>query len=151
MESPAFDSRACHLGHLDHRPHRWELRAISTAERPSWPQRPRSRLLECCPLHKNSLYGFVFVQFASGLIVAEIAVHVEGERPWASPISRQWVKDRESVPDDQGNPNCQQLIGVRYARRAIVVVAAHNHGSARGTPNALVEISDDHGRKMRLP
>jgi hypothetical protein len=36
----------------------------------------RPRLIDWRPLHKNTLQGFAKVQFGSGLIVSEIAVHV---------------------------------------------------------------------------
>jgi hypothetical protein len=41
---------------------------------------PRAQLLAWRPLRKNTLRGFAKVQFGSGLIVDEIAVHVAGSR-----------------------------------------------------------------------
>jgi hypothetical protein len=40
----------------------------------------RSRLLEWRPLRKNTLRGFAKVQFPSGVIIAEVGIHVAGSR-----------------------------------------------------------------------
>ena len=63
---------------------------------------PRTRLLEWRPLHQNTLIGFAKVQFASGLIINGIAVHVAGSRMWASPPLRPLLKDNAVIVDEAG-------------------------------------------------
>jgi hypothetical protein len=89
----------------------------------------RSRLLEWRPLRKNTLRGFAKVQFPSGVIIAEVGIHVAGSRAWASPPSRPWVKDNAVMLDEAGKPRWQPLIeftthGVRssWSRQVIAAV-----------------------------
>jgi hypothetical protein len=89
-----------------------------------------SRLLEWRPLRKNTLRGFAKVQFPSGVIIAEIGIHVAGSRAWASPPSRPWVKDNAVVLDAVGKPHWQPLIafathGVRSSWSRQVLAAVH--------------------------
>jgi hypothetical protein len=72
--------------------------------------RTHARLLDWRPLEKNTLRGFCKVQFSSGLIVAEIGIHIAGSRAWAAPPSRPWIKDNATVLDDKGKPKWQPLI-----------------------------------------
>jgi hypothetical protein len=89
----------------------------------------RSRLLEWRPLRKNTLRGFAKVQFLSGVIIAEIGIHVAGSRAWASPPSRPWVQDNAVVLGEAGKPRWQPLIefatdGVRssWSRQVLAAV-----------------------------
>jgi hypothetical protein len=73
-------------------------------------QHPRARLLDWRPLAKNSLLGFAKVQFSSGLIVGEIAVHRSGGRVWASPPARPCIENDTLVRDAKGKAKYQSLI-----------------------------------------
>jgi len=64
--------------------------------------RTPARLLHWRPMPKNSLLGFAQVQFSSGLIISEIAVHRSGSRMWATPPARPWVA---SFPPDAPPPD----------------------------------------------
>jgi hypothetical protein len=88
----------------------------------------RSRLLEWRPLLKNTLRGFAKVQFPSGVIIAEVGIHIAGSRAWASPPSRPWVKDNAVVLDEAAKPRWQPLIefathGVRSSWSSQVLAA----------------------------
>jgi hypothetical protein len=88
----------------------------------------RPKLLEWRPLRKNTLIGFAKLQFASGLIVSEIAVHVAGSRIWASPPSRPWLKDNVVVLDKAGKPRFSPVIdfathGLRSSWSRLVLTA----------------------------
>jgi hypothetical protein len=63
-------------------------------------------------LTKNSLRGFARVRFPSGLVIAEISLHVANGRAWASPPSRQMVGADGLVMRDAatGKPRWQPLI-----------------------------------------
>lgn len=80
-----------------------------------------AKLIDWRPLSRSTLRGFAKVQFGSGLIVCEVAIHVAGSRAWASPPSRPWLKDNAVVVDDAtGKPKWQPLLdfsthGVRSA------------------------------------
>jgi hypothetical protein len=54
-------------------------------------------------IRKNTLRGFATVQLRSGMIVADVAVHITDGRPWASPPSKP-ILDRNgsAVRDDAG-------------------------------------------------
>jgi hypothetical protein len=69
-----------------------------------------ARLLDWRPLRKGTLIGFAKVQFPTGLIVSEIAIHVAGSRIWASPPSRPWPKNNAVVVDEAGKPRYSAVI-----------------------------------------
>jgi DNA-binding transcriptional LysR family regulator len=59
------------------------------------------------------------VQFSSGIIIGDIAVHRRGEQMWASPPARPWIEDNELARDDRGKPKYQTVIGfVNHGVRA---------------------------------
>jgi hypothetical protein len=66
--------------------------------------------LEWRRVRKNTLLGFAKVQFSSGLIIAEIAVHAHGKRLWVQPPSRPWIENGEVVREDRGRIRYQPLI-----------------------------------------
>lgn len=70
----------------------------------------RARLLEWRPLRKNTLLGFAKVQFTSGLIIGEIAVHQSGSRMWAAPPARPWLDNNHLTLDERGRPLYQSII-----------------------------------------
>jgi hypothetical protein len=83
------------------------------SEPPPWPARrpPRPRLIAWKEHRQNTLRGFASVQFASGIQIAEIQVHVAGSRMWASPPARPWIDDGSTVTDPEtGKVRYQQLI-----------------------------------------
>jgi hypothetical protein len=55
------------------------------------------------PVRRNSLRGFAEVQLPSGMIVADVAVHITEGRPWAAPPSKPML-DRNGIVmrDDKG-------------------------------------------------
>jgi hypothetical protein len=60
---------------------------------------------------RNTLRGFATIEFPSGLILAEIAVHQSARSCWAQPPSRPWVKDGALVPGERpGKFKWQPLI-----------------------------------------
>jgi hypothetical protein len=63
------------------------------------------------PVLRNSLRGFCRVRFRSGLVIAEITLHVTNGRPWASPPARS-MTDRNGAPmrDENGKTRWQPLI-----------------------------------------
>ena len=69
-----------------------------------------ARMLAWRPLARNTLLGFARVQFTSGLIISEIAVHRSGTRVWAAPPSRPWIEEGDLVKDDRGKIRYQPLI-----------------------------------------
>ena len=62
-------------------------------------------------VRNHSLRGFARIRFRSGLVIAEITIHVTNGRPWASPPARQ-ILDRNGTPlrDDHGKTRWQPLI-----------------------------------------
>lgn len=68
------------------------------------------RLLKWRAVAKNTLMGFADVQFSSGLIIHEIAVHQSGSRVWATPPSRPWLENDLLVRDERGRPRYQPII-----------------------------------------
>jgi hypothetical protein len=88
-----------------------------------------ARLLAWRPLRKSSLVGFARVQFGSGLIINEIAVHVAGSRAWAQPPARPWLEGNALVLTEEGKPRWQPVVdfanhGVRasWSRQVVNVV-----------------------------
>jgi hypothetical protein len=69
------------------------------------------------PRSQNTLRGFARVRFRSGLVIAEITLHVTNGRAWASPPARQML-DRNGTPlrDENGKTRWQPLI--TFATRA---------------------------------
>jgi len=61
-----------------------------------------AKLLDWRPMRKNSLLGFARVQFGSGLIISEIAVHAAGSRAWAQPPARPWLDGNKLVLTEAG-------------------------------------------------
>jgi hypothetical protein len=94
----------------------------------------RVRVQEFRPLHRNSLRGFATVQFASGLIVAEIAIHQAGSKAWAQPPGRPMIdRDGAVMRDEDGQ--------VRYAP----IVGFMNHGTrARWSRQVIAAIREAH-------
>ena len=94
-------------------------------------------------MHKNSLKGFAKVQFGSGLIIAEIAVHHQGSRAWAQPPARPWIENDELVRDgERGRIRYQPLIsfanhGVQSSWSRQVIRAVRE-----GVPGELPEGDD---------
>jgi hypothetical protein len=75
------------------------------------PSSMRPVVEEFRPLVKNTLRGFTRIRFPSGLVVAEISLHVANGRAWASPPSRQMVgPDGLVMRDAAGKPRWQALI-----------------------------------------
>jgi hypothetical protein len=87
---------------------------------PTTTKQSRATLLEWRELRKGTLIGFAKIRFSSGLIMADIAIHVAGSRAWASPPARPWIKDGATViDDDTGKTKYQQLIEfVNHGTRA---------------------------------
>jgi hypothetical protein len=91
-------------------------------------------------VRKHSLRGFARIRFRSGLVIAEITIHVTNGRPWASPPARQ-ILDRNGAPmrDENGKTRWQPLI--TFATKAhrddwsdqVVAAVLEAH------PNALAE------------
>jgi hypothetical protein len=72
----------------------------------------RVRVQEFRSLRRNSLRCFATVQFPSGLLVAEPAIHRPGPPP-----GRPWSKGIELVLDASCNPKWKRLI--KYAAHSI--------------------------------
>src|ERR1051325_3477655 len=70
---------------------------------------PRARLLDWRPAHRNTLLGLAKVQFSSGLIIEEIAVHRHGNRAWAQPPARPRI-DNNTLVMDGNRPRYQPII-----------------------------------------
>jgi hypothetical protein len=112
------------------------------------PGRRPAHLLNWRQVTKSSLRGFADVQFASGLILREIAVHVAGSRAWASPPSRQWVKDNAVVFDETtGKAKWECLIdfanhGTRasWSRQVIAAVREEHPEALAGAAGADAEL-----------
>jgi hypothetical protein len=65
------------------------------------------------PVAKNTLRGFVRVQLPSGMIMAEVSIHIGADgKPWASPPSRPMVDRDGTAMRDQvtGKTRWQSLI-----------------------------------------
>jgi hypothetical protein len=77
----------------------------------------RVRVQEFRTLRRNSLRGFATVQFASGMTIAEIAIHQLGSGVWAAPPGRPIIRDGAVLRADDGK--------VRYAP----IVTFMNHGT----------------------
>lgn len=87
-----------------------------------------ARLLAWRTMAKNTLLGFAKVQFTSGLIIDEIAVHRSGSRVWAAPPARAWIDNDALVRDERGRLKYQPLIdfanhGVRASWSRQVITA----------------------------
>jgi hypothetical protein len=92
----------------------------------------RVRVQEFRLLRRNSLRRFATVQFHSGLIVAENAIHVLGSRVWAAPPSRPMIdRDGAELRDEEGKIRYVPVIsfqthGVRSSwSRQIIAAEAH--------------------------
>jgi hypothetical protein len=55
------------------------------------------------PVLKSTLRGFARARFPSGMVIAEIALHVANGRAWASPPSRPMVDRLGTVMRDSDN------------------------------------------------
>jgi len=67
---------------------------------------------------KNTLRGFARAKFPSGMVMAEIAVHVAADgTAWASPPSRPMLdRDGATMRDAAGKPRWQPLISFTSGR-----------------------------------
>jgi len=106
-----------------------------------------ARLLDWRPVQRNSLIGFAQVQFGSGLIISEIAVHVAGSRVWAQPPARPWIEENKLILTETGKPRWQPIIdfanhGVR-ASWSRQVVAALKEARPEVLPESLDSPSPD--------
>jgi hypothetical protein len=72
--------------------------------------RTPARLLDWRPLIKHTLLGFAKVQFSSGLIINDIAIHRTGNRVWASPPARPWIENDALKRDERNKIKYQTLI-----------------------------------------
>lgn len=99
---------------------------------------PRAKLIDWRPMNKNSLLGFAKVQFSSGLIIAEIAVHRSGSRLWAQPPSRPWIENNALVIDERGKPKYTPLISF-----------AHHGVQASWSRQVLRALRESHPRLFR--
>lgn len=66
---------------------------------------------EFVPVARNTLRGFARVRMPSGMIIADVAIHVRDGRAWASPPSKPML-DRSGVQmkGNDGKPQWVQLI-----------------------------------------
>ena len=64
---------------------------------------PPLRVLAFKSMRRNSLLGFVSIQFPSGMIMHEIAVLKAGSKIWCSPPSRAWLDGDAVVRDEITN------------------------------------------------
>ena len=60
------------------------------------------------PVVRNTLRGFCTVTLPSGLILSEVAVHIDGAKSWAMPASKPMISREGTVMRDQAGK-------VRYA------------------------------------
>ena len=82
------------------------------------PTRPRARILEFRPMRRGSLSGFLAVQFGSGLIMREVAIHVAGSRSWAAPQLDHGCAATNSSPTRGANARSPQRLVETGASRA---------------------------------
>ncbi len=63
------------------------------------------------PVLKNTLRGFATIQQPSGMIVADVGVHISGGKAWAAPPSR-LILDRDGQPmlDNHGKTRWCPLV-----------------------------------------
>jgi len=63
------------------------------------------------PVRKNTLRGFAEVQLPSGMIIADVAVHVTEGRPWASPPSKAMLdRNGAALRDEVGKVRYSPII-----------------------------------------
>jgi hypothetical protein len=63
------------------------------------------------PLCKNTLRGFATIQIAElRMTMSEIAIHAKGDRAWAQPPARPWIKNGQVVRDDNGRIQYSPII-----------------------------------------
>jgi hypothetical protein len=63
------------------------------------------------PIRKNTLRGFATVQLPSGMIVADIGIHTDSGRVWASPPSKAMLnRDGATIRDDAGKVRYSPII-----------------------------------------
>jgi hypothetical protein len=81
------------------------------------------------PLLKNTLRGFVTAHVAElGMSFLDVAIHQKGDRAWAAPPSRPWVKGTVVLTGEDGKPSYSPLVefdspAVRSAFSDAVVAA----------------------------
>lgn len=112
--------------------------------------RNRPRLLHWRPQSKNSLLGFARVQFSSGLVISEIAIHRAGSRVWAAPPARPMLDGHALMRDDRGKAKYQQLIsfanhGVRssWSRQVLKAVADAHPDLFQGVDEMVNDLFSD--------
>lgn len=116
---------------------------------------PLPRILEWRPLEKNSLRGFCKVQFPSGLVIAEIGIHVAGSKAWASPPSRPMLdRDGVALRDADGKIRYSPTItffnhGTRTSWSRQIIAALHiaHPEVLPSAPDHAAEIAADFERR----
>jgi hypothetical protein len=89
-------------------------------------------------LSKTTLRGFVTIQFPSGMVIAEISVHVANGRAWASPSGRHMVDgDGVVMRDGAGKTRWQPLITFETKERRELWSAAVVQAVRAAFPEAL--------------
>jgi hypothetical protein len=75
---------------------------------------PPIRIREFRPLTRNSLRGFAVIELPSGLVIADVSVHVSHGKPWASPPSKPMIgKDGAVMKDANGKVRYVPIIEFR--------------------------------------
>jgi hypothetical protein len=101
-------------------------------------ERPRLRITEWRPLHKNTLRGFCVIELPSGLIVREISVHTKNGKRWASLPSRPMLDaDGRQVVNHAGKKQYAALLGWRDRDLADRFSAAVVEAVRAAHPDAL--------------
>jgi len=109
----------------------------------SWGDRPpphRMVLRMWRPMRRNTLCGFVDVGLPNGLHMDDIAVHVRGDRAWASLPARPMLdEDGQALRDDRGKIRYAETLCWRSRDLADQFSAAAVELVRRANPGALDE------------
>ena len=104
--------------------------------------RPRLKLLEWRPIHRNTLCGFANVELPSGLVIRDVSVHQKNGKWWAGLPARPMLDaEGRQIRNHAGKAQYAALLGWRdreladrFSGAVVELVRAAHPGMHGGLP-----------------
>jgi hypothetical protein len=95
-------------------------------------------------MRRNTLCGFATVELPSGLVIEGIAVHVRGDRAWASPPARPILDENgHALRDDRGKIRYAEILRWRFDQVEAFGRDARWQGRRDDVPRCFSALDED--------